>query len=142
MTFVGYRIWPNCRKLKKSNIRVFRRRVCWMKWAYANQYLGWKDVESRLNSWMGYVKHADAKFLVKQLSRQWIFKRDRVESASCCIRGGNWNNNTTNCAVTYRNNNTPTNRNNNIGFRFVMHFQRDMIFLPGITKFKDSASVA
>lgn len=86
ITFVGYRIWPHCRKVKKSNIRAFRRRVRWMKWAYANEFLEWKEVASRLNSWMGYVKHADATFLVKQLSRQWIFKRDRVESASCYPR--------------------------------------------------------
>ncbi|MEI6412574.1 MAG: SUMF1/EgtB/PvdO family nonheme iron enzyme [Bacteroidota bacterium] len=33
------------------------------------------------------------------------------------IRGGSWNNNPQNCRVAYRNNNTPGNRNNNIGFR-------------------------
>jgi len=33
------------------------------------------------------------------------------------IRGGNWNNNARNCRSAYRNNNTPDNRNNNIGFR-------------------------
>ncbi len=33
------------------------------------------------------------------------------------IRGGNWNNNARNCRSANRNNNNPTNRNNNIGFR-------------------------
>jgi len=33
------------------------------------------------------------------------------------IRGGSWNNNATNARVSYRNNNTPGNINNNIGFR-------------------------
>ncbi|MDP2322609.1 MAG: SUMF1/EgtB/PvdO family nonheme iron enzyme [Gammaproteobacteria bacterium] len=33
------------------------------------------------------------------------------------IRGGNWNNNSSNARCANRNNNTPTNRNNNIGFR-------------------------
>ncbi|MBI4871803.1 MAG: SUMF1/EgtB/PvdO family nonheme iron enzyme [Candidatus Riflebacteria bacterium] len=33
------------------------------------------------------------------------------------IRGGSWNNNANNLRAAYRNNNTPTNRNNNIGFR-------------------------
>jgi formylglycine-generating enzyme required for sulfatase activity len=32
-------------------------------------------------------------------------------------RGGSWNNNAQNCRVSNRNNNDPTNRNNNIGFR-------------------------
>ncbi|GDX78528.1 hypothetical protein LBMAG42_03390 [Deltaproteobacteria bacterium] len=33
------------------------------------------------------------------------------------IRGGNWNNNASNATVAYRNNNTPSNANNNYGFR-------------------------
>jgi formylglycine-generating enzyme required for sulfatase activity len=32
-------------------------------------------------------------------------------------RGGSWNNNANNCRVANRNNNNPTNTNNNIGFR-------------------------
>ena len=33
------------------------------------------------------------------------------------IRGGSWNNNSNNCRASYRNNNSPDNSNNNIGFR-------------------------
>ena len=32
-------------------------------------------------------------------------------------RGGSWNNNARNCRVSNRNNNTPDNYNNNLGFR-------------------------
>ena len=35
-------------------------------------------------------------------------------------RGGSWNNNPQNCRAAYRNNNTPTNRNNNVGFRLAL----------------------
>lgn len=35
-------------------------------------------------------------------------------------RGGSWNNDAQNCRVANRNNNTPTNRNNNLGFRLVL----------------------
>ncbi|MBF2052019.1 MAG: SUMF1/EgtB/PvdO family nonheme iron enzyme [Candidatus Sericytochromatia bacterium] len=34
-------------------------------------------------------------------------------------RGGSWNNNARNARSAYRNNNTPDNRNNNLGFRLV-----------------------
>ena len=34
-------------------------------------------------------------------------------------RGGSWNNTASNCRSAYRNNNDPSNRNNNIGFRLV-----------------------
>ncbi|MBT9317904.1 hypothetical protein [Leptothoe spongobia] len=36
-----------------------------------------------------------------------------------CESGGSWANNPRNCRSAYRNNNTPANRNNNIGFRVV-----------------------
>jgi len=32
-------------------------------------------------------------------------------------RGGSWNNDAQNCRVSNRNNNTPENRNSNLGFR-------------------------
>lgn len=35
------------------------------------------------------------------------------------LRGGSWNNNPHNARASYRNNNNPDNRNNNIGFRLV-----------------------
>ena len=38
-------------------------------------------------------------------------------SANRVLRGGAWNNNTNNVRSSYRNNNTPDNSNNNIGFR-------------------------
>jgi len=37
-------------------------------------------------------------------------------------RGGSWNNEPQNCRAAVRNNNTPTNRNNNIGFRLALSF--------------------
>ena len=44
-------------------------------------------------------------------------KRFTTIWCSSFIRGGSWNNNPQNCRVAYRNNNTPGNRNNNLGFR-------------------------
>jgi hypothetical protein len=40
-----------------------------------------------------------------------------IGGSSRGLRGGNWNNNTTNLQSSNRNNNDPTNENNNIGFR-------------------------
>ncbi len=47
-------------------------------------------------------------------------RRSAVEGgAKRVIRGGSWNNSPRNCRVANRNNNTPDNRNNNVGFRVV-----------------------
>lgn len=45
-------------------------------------------------------------------------------------RGGSWNNNADNCRAANRNNNTPDNRNNNLGFRLLStrHCQRDAVY--------------
>jgi retron-type reverse transcriptase len=86
LTFVGYRIWPTHRLLKKANIRGFRRRVAWMKRAYAASVIGWKDVKSRLDSWLGYCKHADARRVIRKLSQDWKFKRGETENGGCYPR--------------------------------------------------------
>ena len=43
----------------------------------------------------------------------------RVLAKARVKRGGNWNNNTNNCRVANRNNDSPDNENNNLGFRLV-----------------------
>ncbi len=64
------------------------------------------------------------------------------------LRGGSWNNNPQNCRSANRNNNTPDNRNNNIGFRVVVsagvHWRclRWRVSPSGIPAFKDAGSVA
>jgi len=43
-----------------------------------------------------------------------------VKSTNRVLRGGSWNNTSANCRVANRNNNDPTNRNSNNGFRVVL----------------------
>lgn len=84
--FVGYRIWPNYRRLKKVNIRRFRRRVIWMKSHYADYTLNWNEVKQRLASWIGYASYADSKWLIRRLSGEWTFVRGRAVKGSCYPR--------------------------------------------------------
>jgi hypothetical protein len=44
------------------------------------------------------------------------------------LRGGSWNNNRNNARAAYRNNNTPDNRTNNIGFRLVVRRSTTYLF--------------
>jgi len=86
LSFVGYRIWPTHRLLKKKNVKRFQNRLKWLKKEYAIGRLDWSGVKRRLDSWLGYAKHADAKCLVKCLSCNWIFSRGSVENESCSSR--------------------------------------------------------
>lgn len=82
ITFVGYRIRPTHRLLRKENIRAFRRRVRWMKKAYADGRLDWEAVKLRLDSWMGHAGHTDSKLVIKRLSQEWTFTRGRAGNVS------------------------------------------------------------
>ncbi|MBW2431203.1 MAG: SUMF1/EgtB/PvdO family nonheme iron enzyme [Deltaproteobacteria bacterium] len=48
------------------------------------------------------------------------------------IRGGSWNNDAHNCRSAIRNNNSPDNRNNNVGFRLASSRQRPDAVRPRI----------
>ena len=87
LTFVGYRIWPTHRLLRKDNVRGFRRRLNWMKKAYAASELDWPEVKLRLDSWLGHAKHTNSKKLLRRLSREWKFKRGGTVNVSCSARG-------------------------------------------------------
>jgi RNA-directed DNA polymerase len=86
LTFVGYRIWPTHRLLRKKNVRHFRRRVRWMKGAYACGRTSWQDIKPRLISWMGHASQADSRRLVGRLSREWVFSKGRDDNVACVAR--------------------------------------------------------
>lgn len=86
LTFVGYRIWPTHRLIRKDNIKAFRRRVCWMQKAYANRMVDWEDIKIRLDSWMGHARQANSVQLIKRLSREWKFTRGEAVNGPCSPR--------------------------------------------------------
>ncbi len=59
VTFLGYRMFPDHRLLKKDNALRMRRKMRKM----AGQYLGWeisfRDVHQRVQSWTAHARHAD-----------------------------------------------------------------------------------
>jgi retron-type reverse transcriptase len=75
LTFVGFRIWAGHRVLRKANVRRFRRRLRWLRRAYARGQVGGAEVWSRLASWIGHARQADSVRLQARLSREWVFRR-------------------------------------------------------------------
>jgi retron-type reverse transcriptase len=86
LTFVGYRIWASHRLVRKSNVREFRRRVRWMRRAYAAGIIDWNDIKPRLASWIGHARQADSERLLRRLCREWKFMRDRATNVPCSAR--------------------------------------------------------
>lgn len=78
LRFVGYRIWPSHRLIRKDNIRRFRRRVAWLKKEYRSGRIDFEYIEKRLISWMAHARQAESEKLILRLSKEWKFKRDRA----------------------------------------------------------------
>lgn len=76
LPFVGYRIWPTHRLIRKQNVRRFQRRVCWMRHAYAAGTIEWSGIKVRLDSWMGHARQADSARLIARMSQGWRFTRE------------------------------------------------------------------
>lgn len=86
LTFVGYRLWATHRLVRKSNVREFRRRVRGMRRGYAAGRIDWDDIKPRMTSWIGHARQADSERLLRRLSREWTFMRDRAANESCSAR--------------------------------------------------------
>jgi len=81
-TFVGYRVWGTHRLIRKPNVRAFRRRVRWMRGAYADWGIDWNDIKPRLVSWIGHARQAKSERLLRRLSGEWTFARGQAVNES------------------------------------------------------------
>ena len=81
--FVGFRVWPTHRIIRKENVRAFRRRVRAMRRAYAAGELDWDDIKPRLDGWIGHARQASSVRLLRRLSREWRFTRGRAVNGPC-----------------------------------------------------------
>jgi Sulfatase-modifying factor enzyme 1 len=60
-----------------------------------------------------------ARKIFGKISARLVLDRKRKAGLTRVLRGGSWNNDPDNLLATNRNDNTPENRNNNVGFRVV-----------------------
>lgn len=73
--FVGYRIWPTHRKLKKKTAKKMKRRLRYLKRAYARGEVDADDIRSTLMSYLGLMKHANCHRLRQKILRGLTLKR-------------------------------------------------------------------
>jgi len=120
ISFLGYKLFPNKILLNRTSKLRFKRKFNTYQ-KYLNENI-WDDktFQRHINPLLSFVQHAYTKRLRKEI----------IEGSNRVLRGGSWNNNAQNCRVSNRNNNTPDNRNNNIGFRLASaHKKRRMTLI-------------
>lgn len=73
--FVGYRVWPTHRKLRKTTTKKMRNRLKYMKKQYAKGNVNLDDITPVLHSYLGLMKHANSYFLRNKILREFVLKR-------------------------------------------------------------------
>lgn len=58
--FLGYRVFPDYRLVRKSNVIRYKRKLRRMQTAYGAGTVNLSDIRQRLMSWIGHAKWADS----------------------------------------------------------------------------------
>ncbi len=59
LDFLGYRIWPTHRLLRKDSVNRMRRRMRRMQTLYHRGLMTWDEIDAVIMSWIGHARHAD-----------------------------------------------------------------------------------
>lgn len=70
--WLGYRIYPTHRRVRRSNVKRFRERLHLLMEAYRNREIELEKVKASILSWLGQVKHADSYHLREQILREVV----------------------------------------------------------------------
>lgn len=75
VNYLGYKLFPNYRKVKYENVVRARRRLKKLQWKYRVGEIGLTEVNQSIQSWLGHVGHADSWRLCQNLFSSIPFKR-------------------------------------------------------------------
>lgn len=59
LDFLGYRIWPSHRALRKDSINRMKKKMKRMSRQYRAGVIGWPEIDPVITSWIGHARHAD-----------------------------------------------------------------------------------
>jgi retron-type reverse transcriptase len=72
---LGYRVFPDHRRLRKDNVVRFKRRMVKMQNSYRTGQITLREVNSSVQSWIGHAKHADTYKLREKIFAGILFQR-------------------------------------------------------------------
>lgn len=77
--FVGFRIWPTHRKLKKKSAIKMKKRIKYIKKAYKEGRIGFEKVNNTMQSYFGIMQHFNSYKLKKKILGDLVFKKESEE---------------------------------------------------------------
>jgi retron-type reverse transcriptase len=75
VSFLGYRMYPNHRLLKKQNVLHFRRKLKKMQYGYRQGHISGDAVKQSIQSWIAHAGHADTYALRCRILAGMVFQR-------------------------------------------------------------------
>jgi retron-type reverse transcriptase len=82
INFLGYRIFPTHRLLKKENALKMRRRLKELNRQYGDGSITFEKIHQSIQSWIGHASHADTYHLRSRLLGSMVFQRGETRGAS------------------------------------------------------------
>ncbi|OQC00395.1 MAG: Group II intron-encoded protein LtrA [Candidatus Hydrogenedentes bacterium ADurb.Bin101] len=78
--YLGYRMWPQHKLLRKSNLRRTRRKFRKYARLYREGLVDLDAIRPRIASWLGHAKHADTWHIRRQVLGETVFSRPSPET--------------------------------------------------------------
>lgn len=75
LDFLGYHLWPDRRRLRKSSLNRFKRRVKKLQRNYADSKVDIPDIHQQLHSMIAHAKHGDAMPAINKTLYSTVFRR-------------------------------------------------------------------
>ncbi len=76
--WLGYRVYPTHRRLRKSNIRMFRSRMKGYIRAYREGAVAIDKVTASVMSWVAYARNADSYKIRRKVFGEMVFQRGQA----------------------------------------------------------------
>jgi hypothetical protein len=75
INFLGYRIWPNHRLIRKSSIKRIKRKLKRFSNDYRDGLISISQIYPILVSWLGHISHADSYGIRKKVLEKFRLRR-------------------------------------------------------------------
>jgi len=124
LAFLGLRIFPGGWRFQRSRLQRTRRKFRLRERQWQSGEIDSEQLARCAAAAEGGVRWYGFRGILQSLGVEnskgiWAGGEGADSGSNRVKRGGSWNNTASNCRSAYRNNNDPSNRNNNIGFRLV-----------------------
>ncbi|GHT84316.1 hypothetical protein FACS18947_1600 [Bacteroidia bacterium] len=131
---LGFLLYPNQIRLNRRSKKRFVSKLTNYTTLLDTNSISDKQFAQRTLSLYGFISHANSKGFSTHILQNLGLN---TKGSNRVNRGGSWNNNAQNVRVPNRNNNSPGNRNNNLGFRLASSTKQQIDFEPVFTSFPE-----